>query len=147
MTQITDLLELTTVADDDELLIFDVSESTGNSKKVKRNVVLKGASIDSVLVSLTGASGSVLEDIKAAAVVVAPSDIAAGAAEVVPVTVTGILSTDHLSWTINSALPDGLMCQAWVSSNDEVSFKFYNASSVTVVGASYTATLTAFTFQ
>ena len=34
MAEITELTELTTVADDDELVIYDVSVGTGNSKKI-----------------------------------------------------------------------------------------------------------------
>lgn len=149
------------VSDDDMLPIYDVSAGSGNAKKIKRGSILNGVARNggdhdfgtSEITDLTTqnasigfTSGATLTKALHASVSVSPADILTGASEVVTATLTNAVTTDQLVWAMTGALPDGLICNAWISAADTVSFKFFNATGSTIVGASYTARVTALRF-
>lgn len=154
MPDITDLTELNeTPAAGDEFLVYDVSAGTGNSKKVTRANLLGGVAFEggdhdfgtSEITDLTTQNasigftgGAVLTKMVVASFSVAPSDILTAASETVTATVTGALTSHFLVANFTSALPNGLVCQSWISAADTVSFKFYNTTGGTISGASYT---------
>ncbi|MEX0278181.1 MAG: hypothetical protein AB3N19_11730 [Ruegeria sp.] len=147
MADITDLTELAVVADGDELIIYDPSEGSNNSRKVTRVALFKDAPIDLRRVTLTGTNGSVVTDIQQGGASVTPVDLAAGASESIVVVVNGFQATDNLSFALTSPLPPGHICQAFISVLDQVTFEFFNASAVTIFSSPYTARLTAISFQ
>lgn len=148
--------------DEDLLVIYDVSEPSGNTKKVKRggllyNVVfeegnhtlgeieISDLTTSNSSIGFTG--GSSLDYAAHGAGSLIVGDIAAGASQTITATLTGALPTHQLIWNITEALPDGLVCQAWVSANDTVTFKFYNSTAATVTGATYGALMTVLGFS
>lgn len=160
MPDITDLSPLldTDVVDADELVIYDVSAGTGNSKKITRANLLHDVvredgdhnlgivEIDDLTAetsSLTFTDGSTLTGVLAESLSVAPADILTGAFETVAVTLTGVTTAHFLSYAFTAALPDGLLCQAWISAANTVSFRFANTTGGTITGATYTARVTA----
>ena len=157
MPEITDLVALTTVAVGDEIPIYDVSAGPGNSKKITRANLLSGVAynggdhdfgtsnitdLTAETSSLTFTDGCTVTKILCENLSVAPADILTGAFETVAVTMTGAVTTDFLSYAFTAALPDGLLCQAWISGADEVSFRFANTTGGTITGATYTARTT-----
>lgn len=147
MTEITDLPEETLFEDADWLIMYKSSAASNKTKKVSRNVALKGAALESVLVKLTAASGAVLTDIKHQAAVVAVPDVTTLSGTTVAVPFSGVSLNDQINLSFVLALPDGMHVQCWVSASDEVSIRFYNSTGSTITGTSYTAILTAMTFQ
>lgn len=147
------------VHDDDLLAIYDISAGTNNTKKIKRSSLLNGVARDggshdfetsniqqltAGVVSLTFNSGGTITNVVMHTANVAPSNILTGASQTVTVAVGNIFTTDFLNWSFTGALPNGLICQAWISDADEVSFKFYNATGSTITGATYTARIMVF---
>lgn len=147
---------------DDLLVIYDVSAPSANTKKVKRgallhDVVFEGGDhnlgtaeieeLTSAGSSLGFTGGSILDYAVHGAVAASPSGIAAGASETVTATLKGAVTTHQLIWNITGALPDGLSCQAWISTANTVSFKFYNSTGSTIAGATYGARVTALGFS
>lgn len=157
MPEITELTELTSATDADELLIYDVSAGTGNSKKVTRETLLDGIARDggdhdfgtstidnltATTASLTFEDGCTITNYLCASLTVAPADILTGAYQTVDATLTGATTAGFLSYAFTDALPDGLLCQAWISAADTVSYRFHNTTGGTITGASYTARTT-----
>jgi hypothetical protein len=68
--------------------------------------------------------------------------LAAGASNTQTATVTGATVNGFLSFSLTSALPDGLHVQGWISAPDTISFKLYNSTAGNIAGASYTAKAT-----
>lgn len=149
------------VSDDDFLLIWDNGAGSQNTRKVTRAQLMAGVAFDSGnhdfgtseitaltagVTALTFASTAALQDVTRANLTVTPGNIAAGASQDVAVTMTGAATTDFLSFAFASALPAGLICQAWVSAANTVTFRFFNATGGTINGASYTARCVALTF-
>ncbi|WP_152612096.1 hypothetical protein [Ruegeria sp. ANG-S4] len=147
MADITELTELAVDADGDELVIYDTSEGSKNSKKVTRAALLKDAPIDLRRVTLTGSTGSVVTDIQQGGASVNPVDLAAGASESIVVAVNGFQTTDNLSFALTSPLPPDHICQGFISALDQVTFEFFNASAVTIFSSPYIAKLTAISFE
>lgn len=146
----------------DLLVIYDVSEPSNNTKKVKRDVLLHDVVFEDgdhnlgavEITQLTTqdadigfTSGSTLSYAIHGSVSPAPANIAAGASETVTATLTGATTAHQLVWNMTGALPDGLHCQAWISAANTVSFKFYNSTGATITGATYGAKVTALGFS
>jgi hypothetical protein len=172
--EITDLdfIGFGIVEDDDEMVIYDVSEASGSTKKITRgNVTRKCVKLkpttdpdtvsegdaelgDVEIDDLTSTNssigftdGSSLDFAVHSSVSPAPSDIAAGASETVTATLTGATTSHQLIWNLTGALPDGMTCQAWISAADTVSFKFYNSTGSPISGATYGARVSALGFS
>ena len=161
MAEITELTELTSVADDDEFVVFDVSVGSGNSKKATRENILQGVAREggdhdfgtSEIEDLTTQNstlgftdGATLTKMLHGLVSPAPGSASAGTSITVTATVTGAETTDQLCWALTGPLPDGLTCQAWISAANTVSFKFHNTTAGSITGATYGARVTVMRF-
>ncbi len=161
MAEITELVELTSIAEDDELVVYDVSVGAGNSKKVTRQKLLEGvarnggnhnfgtseiANLTTQNASIGFTDGATLTKVLHLASSVDVGDLMSETGETQTVTLTGALTTDQLAWAMNGILPDGIVCQAWISAADTVSFRFYNSTGSLVAGATYGVRVTAMRF-
>lgn len=140
--------------DQDFMLIYDVSAGSNPTKKVRflnafEPLAYKDSDVDFETVEITDLTtlnatlgftdGATITKVLANSVTVTPVDILAGASETVTATLTNAETADHLTTSFTSPLPDGLMCQSWISVDGTISFRFHNTTSLTVIGASYTA--------
>lgn len=149
------------VSDDDFILIFDNSAPSSKSKKSTRANFLKdvtrqggdhsfgtveadtmtvndGTVVDlTVTTSLKFDSAATVQKMYRATTSIITAGTAAGTSETITTTVTGVAAGDFVNLSFAAALPDGLMAQAWVSADDTILVKFYNASSGAIAGATY----------
>lgn len=145
--------ELTTIpgaqiSDDDLLVIYDVGAAT--AYKITKSALLAGLATiggdhdfgTSNFTQLSVGGGADITNVLFRQDTVTPPDILSGATDVQTVTVTGAVTTDSVFLTIASALPAGMSVQAWVSSADTVSIKFFNNIGSTIASASYVARIT-----
>lgn len=147
MTEILDLPEETVFENADWLVMYKTSAATNKTKKVPRNVALKDADIESILVKMTSQTGDKLVDFKHQAAVVVVGDITTLSASTITVAFPGLLLNDQIQLSFTGVLPDGLHTQCWISADDEASIRFYNSTGATISGASYTSIITALTFE
>ena len=147
---INDLTAISTgdITDDVMLAVYDPNAPSDNTKKASRAQLL--SSVGPVVVAdltvtkmsaMTFAGGSGISDMVAADLAVTHSDIVAGASEDVAVTLADAAATDLLLSSFVGALPAGLLCQAWISAANTVTFRLFNATSGTITGAIYTSPL------
>lgn len=127
--------EIVTANDDVTLGEVEVNTLAGNSAEIGEVIASTSMQI--------GADGTPVAELIAAELSVTPGDITTGASETVAVTMTGVTTAMYLSWALTGALPDGMTLQAWISADDEVSFKFHNTTGGTISGATYTARVSA----
>lgn len=145
------------LADDDWVMVYDISAGSQPTKKVSRAGVvddcvkeggdhsvnaLEVAELTATVVALTFDAGSSLTDMLAASLTVTHSDILTTATEIVDVSMPGVTTADFLSFSFTGPLATGLVCQGYISAADTVSFKFWNPTGSTITGASYTARAT-----
>jgi hypothetical protein len=123
MTKISDLAELTTLADNDLFYIWDVSDPSNPDKKAQfKNMRPPGAKITNY--------------VRAAGSIVVPA-LAAGVEADVGFAVVGAAPGDHVTFGLTVNLPANLaILHSWVSAADTVSVRFRNLhASVAYAGA------------
>lgn len=96
------------------------------------------AQANTLTVVTSMAMGATLSKILFATGSVTFTDILTTAGQTQTFTLTGALTTDTLLWSFGSAIPDGVIAQAWISAANTVSVRFWNTTGSTISGASYT---------
>lgn len=151
------------VTDDDLLLIYEIGASADRSKQVTRGRLLHDVARDggdhdfgtSEITDLTASTASVNNLTVTTGLIfdtgATIDNVYAGLREIVlPDVLTESSNTQTVAFplattgnfliaALKEALPDGLTMQAWISSADVVSFKFYNSTGLTISGATYNA--------
>ena len=172
MPELNEILEIdpADVSDDDFLLIFDNSAPSSKSRKTSRVNLLKGVAreggdhnfgvveIDdltaqdatfvnaTVTTSLKFDTAATIQKMYKKSEALIFSDLSAGAGQTLVMTVTGVAVGDHISFSFDQALPDGITMQGWVSASNAVSIRLFNTGSGLISGATYTAYVTAMRF-
>lgn len=171
MVDIPSLTALGTApADDDLLVLHDISEASSKDKKITVANLLSSAaktSSDAAFNDLTINDLSAVDitattvetgelaftggaDISHCFTVSASLDlssIAATTTKVVTATVTGAATGDLVVMSATSAIPDELTIQAYVSAANTVTVRAYNPLGTTITGASYTFRILVMRFQ
>ncbi len=149
-----DSIPVADISDDDFIIIYDQSAAaSARTKKVRKDEFVAAISalavtaLTGTVVSLQFASGANVSDAQTADLAFSPSGIAAGASEDVAVNMAGVLTTDLLMLAFTEPLPAGLHAQWWISANDTITVRFYNSTSGTITGATYTARCMAVTLS
>tara|TARA_R110002110_G_scaffold168017_1_gene369173 strand:- start:505 stop:1026 length:522 start_codon:yes stop_codon:yes gene_type:complete len=172
MPELSDLpaIDPADVTDDDFILIFDNSAPVTKSKKASRSNFLKDVAREggdhnfgtseietltandativnlNVTTSMQFDTAATLQKMYRATASIVTAGTAAGASETLTATISGVLEGDFVNLSFAAALPDGLMAQAWVSASDTISVKFYNATTVAIAGATFSAKLAVMRF-
>lgn len=101
----------------------------------------------SIVTSMAFLGGATVTKILRASAPLIVPDVTAGAAYDGTMTLTGAATGDHVSISIGSVLPPGMiLTSAFVSSANTVSLRFVNVTASTITGATYTVSAAALRF-